>query len=296
MDMIEQQKIANGELVTPGACDRMCVHILQLILDARREDPRKAVDIQLKVHPSIRAALVQHGRTSYDEVGKRYVYGVPLVEDATAAVVRLERTISGALHVRTMSEPKAQVEPEEQLELPDVTIGLYSGARVNPFKLREEDVCIDDIANALANLSRFGGHTYPRLSVATHSVSVAMQLPEEHQLTGLLHDAKEAYIGGDLIAPLIPYVAAPLWHAMDKHVERVICRVFGLIPAVLEGPVLKADLLVREAEQARFARRNEARDPSVDNVELAPLAVDPKALFISALECARPNHAFYNHD
>lgn len=62
-------------------------------------------------------------------------------------------------------------------------------------------VNINDIAHALANLCRFGGHTKEFYSVANHSLLVALHVPAEDAFAGLMHDATEAYCQ-DLIGPL----------------------------------------------------------------------------------------------
>lgn len=59
---------------------------------------------------------------------------------------------------------------------------------------------IETIAHALAYINRYTGHV-GQYSVAQHCVLIAMQLPQELKLAGLLHDAPEAYIG-DVSAPL----------------------------------------------------------------------------------------------
>ena len=48
-----------------------------------------------------------------------------------------------------------------------------SGRRVNPFDPDPEQLDIEDIARALANLCRFGGHSRVFYSVAQHSVIVS---------------------------------------------------------------------------------------------------------------------------
>lgn len=71
-------------------------------------------------------------------------------------------------------------------------IRTFTGKVVNPLHLRSEDICIEDIAHALALCNRFAGHTIAPISVAQHSVYVAKL---SGSLQGLLHDASEAYLG-----------------------------------------------------------------------------------------------------
>lgn len=62
------------------------------------------------------------------------------------------------------------------------------------------DADIDVIAFALAHINRYTGHV-GQYSVAQHCVLVSEQLPDHLKLSGLLHDATEAYIG-DVSKPL----------------------------------------------------------------------------------------------
>ncbi len=74
-------------------------------------------------------------------------------------------------------------------------IETYTGRRFYPLDPNPDDVCIEDIAHALARITRFNGHINAEwYSVAEHSVHVSRIVPPEYALAGLLHDASEAYI------------------------------------------------------------------------------------------------------
>lgn len=82
----------------------------------------------------------------------------------------------------------------------DVYLRTCSG-QFHPLSPRIDEVNFVDIARALANTCRWGGHTCGLYSVAEHSVLVSKLCPPEYELWGLLHDAAEAYIG-DIPAPI----------------------------------------------------------------------------------------------
>lgn len=85
---------------------------------------------------------------------------------------------------------------------------LQDAARINPnamlvhsrilfdvFNPNPADIKIIDIAHALSNLCRYGGHSPQFYSVAQHCVLCSLQpgSPQE-QMEYLLHDASEAYL------------------------------------------------------------------------------------------------------
>ena len=91
-------------------------------------------------------------------------------------------------------------------------ITTYTGKRFYPLNPRPEDVDILDIAHAVSQICRFGGHTRQFYSVAQHSWYVAERIRkwitnvQRHWkahvvVQGLLHDASEAYLG-DVVTPV----------------------------------------------------------------------------------------------
>lgn len=100
-----------------------------------------------------------------------------------------------------------------------------TGRKVRPLALRAEDVCIKDIAHALALKCRYGGHCREFYSVAQHSVLVSRYVPQQHALWGLLHDAEEAYLA-DIPRPVKPRLKE--WPVIAAKVQAVICHRFKL--------------------------------------------------------------------
>lgn len=102
-----------------------------------------------------------------------------------------------------------------------------------------------DIAHALANLCRFNGHTREHYSVAQHSLIVCDLAPEKHQLSALIHDATEAYLG-DMTRPLKALM--PEYRNAEQRVWITICDRFN-IPQVLPESVIRADMVALATER-----------------------------------------------
>lgn len=104
-----------------------------------------------------------------------------------------------------------------------------SGARV--FITEPEEtaasgaVRIEDIAHALSQVCRFGGHTRRHYSVAQHCVLVSRLVDPEDALWGLLHDAPEAYMG-DLVGPFKREMPERFWKAYEHRWDSVIRHIF----------------------------------------------------------------------
>lgn len=106
----------------------------------------------------------------------------------------------------------------------DGVVCTFSGA---PFDVRapyESRILIEDIAHALSQTSRFGGHTLRYYSVAQHSVVVCDLCSNTAGLQGLLHDAAEAYLV-DLPTPIKNL--CPEYAVWEKNILGAIGKTFG---------------------------------------------------------------------
>jgi 5'-deoxynucleotidase YfbR-like HD superfamily hydrolase len=117
---------------------------------------------------------------------------------------------------------------------------------------------ISDIAHALSNTCRWGGHARFFYSVAQHSIIVANSLPTpELQFMGLMHDAAEAYVG-DMIGPLKRLESLSGYKALENAVHDAIATRLGLPIGFQEIPeVRNADLraLATECEDLCFSSK-----------------------------------------
>jgi len=125
-----------------------------------------------------------------------------------------------------------------------------TGKQFWPLDPRPEEVDILDIAAALSKLCRYNGHCDWPYSVAQHSVYVSHQVPAEHALAALLHDATEAYCA-DVPRPLKPFLAG--YADIEQRIWEVIAERFGL-PRELPECVKAADNAVLLAEKDQIMR------------------------------------------
>lgn len=104
-------------------------------------------------------------------------------------------------------------------------IETRSGKRVSVQNPQPDQFDIKDIAYALSNTCRFNGHCAGFYSVAEHSVVVALRLPPELRLAGLLHDATEAYLG-DIPSPIKQFL--PDYANIEGRFDSAIKQAFSL--------------------------------------------------------------------
>jgi len=146
---------------------------------------------------------------------------------------------------------------------------VSSGKKFFPLRCAPEDFEIEDIAHALSNICRYGGHG-AFYSVAEHAVLVSLMVPFEHALWGLLHDAAEAYVG-DMVRPLKSNI--PIFGRIEDRVFGQLAKRFGLKGEQPEE-VTWADNLILRPEVMRVF--NGAFDPVTEGWVLSSGVPSPE--------------------
>jgi len=109
-----------------------------------------------------------------------------------------------------------------------LTMTLRSGRKVDVFDLKEDDVDISDIAHALSNLCRWGGHCPYFYSVAQHAVLCSYESNHiETKFEALMHDASEAYMA-DLPRPIKRRI--PQYKEVEDVVLKTIFTKYNINP------------------------------------------------------------------
>lgn len=129
-------------------------------------------------------------------------------------------------------------------------IKTYSGVEIDLKNPKPDDIKIHDIAHALSNVCRFGGHTKEFYSVALHSVLVTKISPIDIAKEALLHDAAEAYLG-DVVKPLKHLL--PEYDSIESNFMKAISEKFGLNAQKL-NEVKKYDLIALEIEYQIYVK------------------------------------------
>jgi len=110
-------------------------------------------------------------------------------------------------------------------EYEDHWITTCTGKKFHYLDPKQEEICIEDIAHALALTCRFGGHCKMFYSVAEHSIRVADIVDyKKLKLSALLHDAHEAYLH-DVPRPIKHDM--PQYKVMADAIQKVIMNKFS---------------------------------------------------------------------
>jgi 5'-deoxynucleotidase YfbR-like HD superfamily hydrolase len=159
--------------------------------------------------------------------------------------------------------------PDDAPQVAGPYLQTVSGRRVNPFDPDPEQFDAGDIARALANQCRFGGHCRVFYSVAQHSVIVSRVVEErggdiEDVFAALMHDASEAYLG-DMPHPLKHRSAlGAAFRDAEAELEVAIRARFKIKPNVPE--IKRVDRALLATERRAFSA--EAWHwPELDDVE-----------------------------
>ena len=122
-----------------------------------------------------------------------------------------------------------------------------SGRRFYYEDITEDSIDIDDIAHALSNTCRYGGHIDRFYSVAQHSVIVSELVPAEYRMAALLHDASEAYIS-DIVSPAKRMLGD--YQKLEAKITEAINKKFNI--DTHNEIIKKADLNALYAEAMQF--------------------------------------------
>lgn len=169
-------------------------------------------------------------------------------------------------------------------------IQTASGRWVDPLAPEADALVLEDVAHALSQLARFGGHG--RLSadgfpwtVALHSVEVARRLERagharEVVRCGLMHDATEAYLV-DVPRPVKARLAE--YRAVEDALWRALASRFDL-PAELPAAVHEADTAQLYVEAQHFMSADGWDVPEALRGAPPPVVLSPasaRALFLA---------------
>jgi hypothetical protein len=131
-------------------------------------------------------------------------------------------------------------------------IRLFNGKNFRASAPNLRDVDVESFAHSIAQLPRFLGHQKRFVSVAEHSVLVAMVVGTElHRpdlgREALMHDLHECVSGGDIPTP---YKKLPQFQglvAFEKQMAEIVRTALGL-PLELSEPVKRADSILLSTE------------------------------------------------
>ncbi len=141
-----------------------------------------------------------------------------------------------------------------------------SGRHLDYLDPRPEDIHILDIAQGLANESRYNGHTRGFYSVAQHAWITSQIVPRELALEALLHDATEAYCK-DIPRPLKDLL--PDYREIEARVDGVVRARFGL-PLAQSTAVKRADLVMLATERRDLMPEDQTPWTILEGIEPLP--------------------------
>lgn len=131
----------------------------------------------------------------------------------------------------------------------DNSMLTYTGRYIDMTAPHQAEFHISDIAHALSQICRFGGHTRQFYSVAQHSVLVSQMVPVDYRLQALLHDAAEAYCG-DMVQPLKHLPSMRTYCDFELALQSRLFDSYGVRPTTESTQAVKqADLQMLATER-----------------------------------------------
>jgi 5'-deoxynucleotidase YfbR-like HD superfamily hydrolase len=153
---------------------------------------------------------------------------------------------------------------------------------VNPV----ETYNVADIAHALSQICRFGGHTRQFYSVAQHCVLVSQLVRVEYRLEALFHDASEAYLG-DVVSPLKHLGEMHAYRDIEGRIEQEIFDTFNVeLSEQSHADIRHADLVMLATERRDLMAPSMEQWPLLDGIFARAATITPlmpqaaEALFI----------------
>jgi len=134
-------------------------------------------------------------------------------------------------------------------------IRTFTGTDFTVFDPKPEQIFIEDIAHALSQLCRYGGHCDPFYSVAQHSIIASYLIEPKFALDALCHDFSEAYIM-DLPRPIKYQI--PEFINIENKIYEVIAQKFNLtFPIPEEVHIIDNDMIKYEWDFFMSKKPNE---------------------------------------
>src|SRR4051812_9411412 len=140
----------------------------------------------------------------------------------------------------------------------------FTGKRYYPLDPRPEDIDPVDIAHALSQLCRYGGHVDRFYSVAEHCLLLSYTVDPENALHALLHDATEAYVV-DVPRPVKQYLSN--YKDLEGAVWEAIATRFGIKGGRLPAQVTDHDNRILLNERRALFSNAEVGAWSVDGLD-----------------------------
>lgn len=152
----------------------------------------------------------------------------------------------------------------------DPYILTVTGNHFDFIELKDNKIDIEEIAYALSNTCRFGGHCKEYYSVAQHSVLVAQRVPARCYMDALFHDAAEAYLG-DMPTPLKQLL--PEYQDMTHMVEFWLQQKMNI--NIKQPEIKRADLEVLAAEKRDLMPPDTCHWAVLDGINIPEETITP---------------------